>query len=76
MNETHTTIPDDVITDLIAAIVAARADGDGVLAIAAVRARLTEAKLRVERVEDASKLNRPPPFDDDDTSAKKLGGRS
>ena len=48
MNET----PDDVITDLIAAIVAARADGDGVLTIAAVRARLEEAKLRVERVDD------------------------
>ena len=48
MNET----PDDVITDLIAAIVAARADGDGVLTIAAVRARLEEAKLRVKRVDD------------------------
>jgi len=67
---------DKAITDLIRAIVAARADGDGVLTIAAVRARLEAAKLRVERVEDASKLNRPPPFDDDDTSAKKLGGRS
>jgi hypothetical protein len=43
---------DDVITDLIAAIVAARADGDGVLTIAAVRARLAAAKLHVERVED------------------------
>ncbi len=47
-----TETPDDVITDLIAAIVAARADGDGVLTIAAVRARLEEAKLRVERVDD------------------------
>jgi hypothetical protein len=34
---------DDLITDLIAAIVAARADGDGVLTIAAVRARLAAA---------------------------------
>jgi hypothetical protein len=33
-------LPDDVITELIAAIVAARADGDGVLTIAAVRTRL------------------------------------
>jgi hypothetical protein len=40
---------DAVIMDLITAIVAARADGDGVLTIAAVRARLVEAKLRVER---------------------------
>ncbi len=31
---------------------AARADGDGVLTIGAVRARLTEAKLRVDRVDD------------------------
>jgi hypothetical protein len=43
---------DDVITDLITAIVAARADGDGVLTIDAVRARLTEAKLYVMRMED------------------------
>jgi hypothetical protein len=43
---------DDVITDLITAIVAARADGGGVLTIDAVRARLTEAKLYVMRVED------------------------
>ena len=47
-----TEMPDDVITDLIAVIVAARADGDGVWTVAAVRARLAEAKLRVERVED------------------------
>jgi len=60
--------PDDVITDLIAAIVAARADGDGVLTIAAVRARLEAAKLRVERVDDASDLHRPPPYDDDEIS--------
>ena len=37
-------MPDDVITDLIAAIVAARADGDGVWTIAAVRARLEEGQ--------------------------------
>ena len=47
MNE----LSDDVITDLITAIVAARADGDGVLTLAAVRARLAAAKLRVERTE-------------------------
>ena len=41
--------PNDVITGLIAAIVAARADGDGVLTIAAVRARLAAAKLHVIR---------------------------
>lgn len=59
---------DDVITDLITAIVAARADGDGVLTNAAVRVRLEEAKLRVARVEDASVQNRPPPYDDDEIS--------
>ena len=48
MNE----MPDEITTELIAAVVAARADGDGVLTIAAVRARLEEAKLRVERVND------------------------
>lgn len=48
MNE----MPDEIITELIAAIVAARADGDGVLTIAAVRARLEAAKLYVGRVED------------------------
>ena len=38
-------MPDDVITGLIAAVVAARADGDGVrLTIAAVRARLLSNK--------------------------------
>jgi hypothetical protein len=42
---------DDLITDLITAIMAARADGGGVLTIAAVRARLA-AKRHVERVED------------------------
>jgi hypothetical protein len=41
-------IPDDVITELITAVIAARADGDGVLTIAAVRARLEAAKLHVE----------------------------
>jgi hypothetical protein len=41
--------------------VAARADGGGVLTISAVRARLTAAKLHVER--DASE---PPPFDGDE----------
>jgi hypothetical protein len=43
---------DDIITDLITAIVAARADGDGVLTIAAVRARIAAAKLYVARVKD------------------------
>jgi hypothetical protein len=42
-----------LITELIAAIVAARADGDGVLTIAAVRARLGAAKLRVIREENS-----------------------
>ena len=54
---------DDLITELIAAIVGARADGDGVLTIAAVRTRRDGAKLQVERVEEAGEL---PPFDDDD----------
>jgi hypothetical protein len=45
-------MPDDVITGLIAAVVAARADGDGVLTIAAVRARLEASKLYVVRLED------------------------
>ena len=54
---------DNLITELIAAIVAARADGDGVLTIAAVRARLAVAKLHVERVGDASEL--PPGGTDD-----------
>jgi hypothetical protein len=45
-------MPDDVITGLIAAIVAARADGDGVLTIAAVRARLEASKLYVVRLKD------------------------
>jgi len=45
-------MPDDVITGLIAAILAARADGDGVLTIAAVRARLEAVKLYVVRLED------------------------
>ena len=44
---------DKLITELIAAIVAARADGDGVLTIAAVRARLAAAKLRVIREENS-----------------------
>ena len=44
-------IPDDVITELIAAIVAARADGGGVMTIGAVRARLKAAKLYVARLE-------------------------
>jgi hypothetical protein len=61
---------DDLITELIAAIVAARADGDGVLTIAAVRARLAAAKLLVERVEDASELNPPLPYDDDDDGVR------
>ena len=45
---------DKLITELIAAIVAARADGDGVLTIAAVRARLGAAKLRVIREENSA----------------------
>jgi hypothetical protein len=53
---------DDILTELIAAIVAARADGNGVLTIAAVRARIAAAKLHVERVESEP----PPPFDDDE----------
>jgi hypothetical protein len=47
-------MPDDVITELIAAIVAARADGDGVLTIGAVRARLEAAKLNVVRLYDCA----------------------
>jgi hypothetical protein len=54
----------EILADLIAAIVAARADGDGVLTIAAVRARLEAAKLQVERVKDANELRAP--FDDDE----------
>ncbi len=61
---------DDILTDLITAMVAARADGNGVLTIAAVRARLAEAKLRVDRVDDV--LNRPPPYDDDEISRLSL----
>jgi hypothetical protein len=49
----------DIITDLIAAMVAARADGDGVLTIAAVRARLDAAKLRVVRTDE--NLEEPDP---------------
>jgi hypothetical protein len=45
---------DDILSDLIAAIVAARADGNGVLTIAAVRARLEAAKLYVLRLEDSA----------------------
>ncbi len=43
---------DNVLADLITAIIAARADGDGVLTVDAARARLTEAKLCVMRDED------------------------
>ena len=49
MKPWSTETPNDVITELIAAIVAARADGDGVLTIAAVRARLAVANLHVIR---------------------------
>ncbi len=45
---------DDVLADLITAIVAARADGDGVLTIAAVRARLAAAKIEVRRMAEES----------------------
>ena len=60
---------DDVLADLVTAIVAARADGDGLLTIAAVRARLEEAKLQVQRIEDVSAPSHPPPFDDDEIPA-------
>jgi len=43
---------DEILTDLITAIVAARADGNGVHTIAAVRTRLQKAKLRVDRVDE------------------------
>jgi hypothetical protein len=43
---------DELLTELIAAIVAARADGDGVLTLAAVHRRLEAARLRVERLGD------------------------
>ena len=46
---------DEILTDLITSMVAARADGNGVLTIVAVRARLHEAKLRVDRVDDEDK---------------------
>ena len=49
---TMTEMPDDVLTKLITAIVAVRAYGDGVLTIAAVRARLEAAELYVARVKD------------------------
>jgi hypothetical protein len=62
---------DEILTDLIAAIVAARADGDGALTIAAVRARLDAAKLRVERVKAASELN-PLPYDDDENDFTRM----
>jgi hypothetical protein len=52
-------ITDDVIPELIAAIVAARADGDGVLTIGAVRARLEAAKLYVLRLEDFGEGENP-----------------
>ena len=44
---------EDLLKDLIAVIIAARADGDGVLTLAAVHRRLEGAKLRIERVVDA-----------------------
>jgi hypothetical protein len=43
---------DEILTDLITAIAAARGDGNGVLTISALRTRLQEAKLRVDRVDD------------------------
>ena len=52
---------DDVLADLITAIVAARADGDGVLTIAAVRARLAAAKLCVRRAEEESEVDSAAP---------------
>ncbi len=51
---------DDVLADLITAIVAARADGDGVLTIAAVRARLASAKLEVRRMAEESDNDKAP----------------
>jgi hypothetical protein len=50
---------DDILSALIAAIVAARADGNGVLTIAAVRARLEAAKLYVARLEDIGERETP-----------------
>ena len=43
---------DDIISDLLAAIASARDDGHGMLTVEAVRARLTEAKLYVVRIDD------------------------
>jgi hypothetical protein len=62
---------DEILTELIAAIVAARADGGGVLTSSAVRARLTAAKIHVERLDDASE---PPPFDDDERGCNEYLG--
>jgi hypothetical protein len=56
---------DELIIELIAAMVAARADGDGVLTIAAVRTRLADAKIELRRVEDDNEPR--PPIDDDET---------
>jgi hypothetical protein len=52
------------ITDLIAAMVGARADGDGVLTISAVRARLDAAKLRVIRTDETLEHPDPSALDD------------
>jgi hypothetical protein len=49
----------DILADLITSVVAARADGDGVLTISALRARLDAAKLRVIRTDES--LEEPDP---------------
>jgi hypothetical protein len=44
---------DELLTDLIVAMAAARADGDGVLTLDALRKRLEEAKLTIGRTDSA-----------------------
>ena len=51
---------DEILTDLMTAVVAAYADGEGLLTLKALRKRLGEAELSVERVGKK--------FDDTDTS--------
>jgi hypothetical protein len=47
---------DELLTDLVGAFSEARADGNGVLTLSALRKRLEAAKLRVDRVEDSDSL--------------------